>query len=254
MPRVIKHPEVRRAEILDEALRIFLERGYDNVSLNDVIGEAGLSKGMFYHHFESKEDLLVALFDQVSDQTYETLRPILDQQGIDPLRRLQNVLNRSALLRLEQAEETRSVFAAFHKPESAHLYDGIARAWMERFRPVLTDIIEQGVREKIFETFDPEGVAQMLLEHAIGTKDLITLGLEARSTEERDQAARRLARRLRLHGLVLSRILGLPDGSLRIGKADFARRLFMLLNPAPGGQAEASRKRRRTESPTDRLP
>lgn len=231
MPRVIKHPEIRRAEILDQAFRIFIERGYDNASLNEVISEAGLSKGMFYHHFESKEALLLALFDRVSDETYEALRPIIEMQDLDPHVRLQKVLDRSAELRIEQAEATRSVFAAFHKPESAHLYDGISRAWTARFSPVLASIIKEGVAQGIFETFDPEGVAQMILEHAVGTKDLITLGLEARSAEERDEAARRLARRLRLHALSVSRILNLPDGSLRIGKANFAKRLFDLLNP-----------------------
>ena len=125
MPRVIKHPEVRRAEILNEALRIFLERGYDNASLNDVIVEAGLSKGMFYHHFESKEALLVALFDRMSEEAYEALSPILADDGLDPLKRLQSVLNRSAELRLEQAQATRAVLAALYKPESAQLYDGM---------------------------------------------------------------------------------------------------------------------------------
>lgn len=234
MPRVIKHPEVRRAEILDEAFRIFLDRGYDNASLNDVIYEAGLSKGMFYHHFKSKEALLLALFDRISDETYEGIRPIIEEKGLNPLQRLQRVLARSAELRLEQARATRNVFAAFHKPESAHLYDGISRAWMERFRPVVCTIIKEGIDEGMFKTFDAEGVAQMFLEHAIGTKDLVTKGLESRSIEEREEAAKHLARRLRLHALALSRLLGLPDGSLSIGKQDFARRLFELLNPEPG--------------------
>jgi AcrR family transcriptional regulator len=245
MPRVIKNSRIRRAEILDEAFRIFVERGYENVSLNDIIREAGLSKGMFYHHFESKEALLLALFDRVTDETYEALQPILADRRTDPRQRLQDVLHRSALLRLQQAEATRSVFVAFHRPESAHLYDGISRAWMERFRPVLASIIEDGVAKKNFKTFDPEGVAQMVLEHAIGTKELITCGLDAKSVDERDEAAKRLARRLRLHGLALSRILGLPDGSLKIGKRDFAAKLFELLNPRPGHAGAGRRKVRK---------
>jgi AcrR family transcriptional regulator len=248
MPRVIKHPEIRRAEILDEAFRIFLERGYDNASLNDVISEAGLSKGMFYHHFQSKEALLLALFERASDETYEALRPIIDEPGTDPLRRLQRVLDRSAQVRLEQAEATRAVFAAFHKPESAHLYDGISRAWMERFKPVLVSIIDEGVEKGVFETFDPDGVAQMVLEHAIGTKDLITLGLEARSDDERVEAAKRLSRRLRLHALSLSRILGLPDGSLRIGKPNFAKQLFLLFSPGePSGRKRDRKKAKKSD-------
>src|SRR6185437_11268659 len=61
MPRVIKHPDVRRAEILDRAAELFVQRGYDNVSLNDLIVDAGVSKGAFYHWFPSKDALITAL-------------------------------------------------------------------------------------------------------------------------------------------------------------------------------------------------
>jgi Bacterial regulatory proteins, tetR family len=61
MPRVIKHPDLRRSEILDQAIALFLSRGYDTTSLNDIIAEAGISKGAFYHYFPSKEALIAAL-------------------------------------------------------------------------------------------------------------------------------------------------------------------------------------------------
>src|SRR5271156_4620487 len=61
MPRVIKHPDIRRAEILDRASALFVQRGYDNVSLNDLIADAGVSKGAFYHWFSSNDALITAL-------------------------------------------------------------------------------------------------------------------------------------------------------------------------------------------------
>lgn len=42
MPRVVKHPAIRRAELLDRAAGLFLRHGYDNVSLNDLIADAGV--------------------------------------------------------------------------------------------------------------------------------------------------------------------------------------------------------------------
>ena len=45
MPRIIKHPELRREELLDHAQALFLTHGYDKASLNDVIAAAGISKG-----------------------------------------------------------------------------------------------------------------------------------------------------------------------------------------------------------------
>ncbi|MGN6101053.1 MAG: TetR/AcrR family transcriptional regulator, partial [Devosia sp.] len=59
--RIVKSAGLRRQELLDIALKLFATRGYDETSVNDVIEAAGLSKGAFYHHFSSKEDLMKAL-------------------------------------------------------------------------------------------------------------------------------------------------------------------------------------------------
>src|ERR1700754_2512715 len=92
MPRVVKHPDIRRAEILDRATALFIERGYDNVSLNDLIADAGVSKGAFYHWFPSKEALITTLSERSARQQLAAIEEaIADRQG--------NALNRlNALL------------------------------------------------------------------------------------------------------------------------------------------------------------
>src|ERR1700753_13993 len=59
--RVVKEPEVRRAELLDCAQALFLRKGYERTTINDVIAATGLSQGAFYHHFKAKEELLEAM-------------------------------------------------------------------------------------------------------------------------------------------------------------------------------------------------
>lgn len=54
-------PEERRAEIFDAALAVFSELGYDRATLSDVVERVGVSKGCLYHHFVSKEQLLLDL-------------------------------------------------------------------------------------------------------------------------------------------------------------------------------------------------
>src|SRR5260370_30021224 len=101
MPRVTKHPDLRRAEILGQALALFLSRGYDHVSLNDIIAEAGISKGVFYHYFLSKEALLVALADRFAHQTMAELHAVLKYRSLNPLKRLNAFLARGTRLRTE---------------------------------------------------------------------------------------------------------------------------------------------------------
>ncbi|TIU12412.1 MAG: helix-turn-helix transcriptional regulator, partial [Mesorhizobium sp.] len=78
MPRVIKPPEIRSAELLDCAQRLFFAHGYDNTTVNDIIREAGLSKGAFYHYFASKEALLEALAARLARDSFTELKPVLD--------------------------------------------------------------------------------------------------------------------------------------------------------------------------------
>lgn len=54
-------PEVRRAELLDAALEVFAELGYERATLNDVADRVGVTKGALYHYFASKEQLFVEL-------------------------------------------------------------------------------------------------------------------------------------------------------------------------------------------------
>ena len=60
-PRRRLPPDERRSEIFNAALKVFSELGYDRATLNDVVERVGVSKGCLYHHFESKERLLMEL-------------------------------------------------------------------------------------------------------------------------------------------------------------------------------------------------
>jgi AcrR family transcriptional regulator len=103
MPRVIKHPDVRRSEILDQALALFLSHGYDHISLNDIIAQAGISKGVFYHYFLSKEALLVALSDRFSRQMLADLDDVLKNRELNPLERLNAFLAKGTRIKTELA-------------------------------------------------------------------------------------------------------------------------------------------------------
>jgi AcrR family transcriptional regulator len=219
MPRVIKHPEIRRTEILDATFTMFIERGYDNTSLNDIIAGAGLSKGMFYHHFASKEVLLEALFSRITDRAQAALDPIISARDVDPKTRLQS------------AEFSRSVFASLLRPENTDLYHRIEVAWIVRMRPVLTRIIEAGVETAAFSTSDPEGAADLILQMQIAAKYLVERGALAQTVREREAAAADLQARIEFHAQVIARSLNLRKDTFSIGPPDFAHQFLKALNP-----------------------
>lgn len=77
--RVPMNKSQRHAHILYIAKRLFVERGYDDVTIADVIKASDIARGTFYLHFDSLESLLTALFDEVVNQTWQQIAPILEQ-------------------------------------------------------------------------------------------------------------------------------------------------------------------------------
>lgn len=108
MPRVVKPKDVRRAEVLDQALALFLERGYENVSLNDLLAATGTSKGAFYHYFPSKEALITALAERNAAEAFEALRPVFEQPGKNALERLNAGLAASYQVKMAMGLPNRS--------------------------------------------------------------------------------------------------------------------------------------------------
>jgi AcrR family transcriptional regulator len=217
MPRVIKHPDVRRAEILDRATELFVRRGYDNVSLNDLIADAGVSKGAFYHWFPSKDALITALAQRSARQQFTAVSDAVARCDGNALDRLNALLRAGYDVKMEMgAAEHLAAMASLLRPENAHLCGRIVAASEDLMRPLLTGVIADGVREGVFVTFDAEGVADMIQGLAARLNSNIVQILDANDEAAGERAVDILARRLKLHGLAVDRILGLPDGSVAV--------------------------------------
>ena len=78
-----KYPEVTVEKILDVAQRLFLEKGYDNTTIQDIVDHLdGLSKGAVYHHFKSKEEIMDAVGDRMfsANNPFEKVRKAMTRQ------------------------------------------------------------------------------------------------------------------------------------------------------------------------------
>lgn len=240
MPRIIRHPELRREELLDHAQALFLMHGYDKASLNDVIAAAGISKGAFYHYFASKETLLEALAERFARQALAGVQKIADDPNLDPLGRLNALLAQSRQAKIETAPEAWALFETLFRPENLVLFHRINLAASKSFSPVLAEVIRQGVEDGTFRTFDPEGVADIVMQFGLATHDVTAKAL-AGGDADMDIAIETLEKRMRLYEIALDRILGLPDGSIRIGEPGFVRAVMTARRGNPAAIAAASK-------------
>jgi AcrR family transcriptional regulator len=214
--RIVKPALVRREEILEHAMQLFIERGYDATSINHIIGRAGISKGAFYHHFESKEDLIEALAARYAQEATAAALPILDDETLDSFSRLSAFLASMRQHKVEAAAVLRTTFEPLFRPENVQLYDRSRKAILAVMQPILTDIIARGVEERCFDVPDPAEAAGVILNLMVGTRDIMADIYGADGDLERRRHFDRLIKRIRYLATVIDRILGVPEGSIEL--------------------------------------
>jgi AcrR family transcriptional regulator len=231
MPRVVKHPDARRGELLDCAQALFFERGYERTTVNDIIDRAGVSKGGFYHHFSSKEEMLEALAARLAQEAIQRVQDVLDDPDMDALTRLNRFLARSRQMKVEDAPRIRAMFDVVFKPENIVLYHRLNAAVVAVMAPVLARIIAQGKQEGVFDVPDANTAAEVVLQLGASTHDAIARAIEASGTPEAAAAADAVEERLRFQGIAIDRILGLSDGSVVFAEAGFAHAIMAARRP-----------------------
>lgn len=156
-----KYPEETVQLILDVSYRLFMEKGYEYTSIQDIIDNLrGLSKGAIYHHFKSKEEILIAVIDRMTSESNRLLAKIREQSDLNGREKLKMSFRKS-LDRPVQDE----IFAAApnfrNNPKLfwSLLHDTIKEAVPNYIQP----IIEQGVRDGTIQTDYPKQFAELII-------------------------------------------------------------------------------------------
>jgi AcrR family transcriptional regulator len=229
--RVVKDPDVRKNELLDVAAILFFERGYERTTINDIMEKAGVSKGGFYHHFSSKEELLEALATRLAHESVARFEDILEEPSLDALTRLKAFFDRARLIKIEDAPKLRASFDALLKPENIVLHHRISAAVIPVMVPLLTRIIAQGKAEGQFDVPDPKAAAEIVLQLTTSIRDTLFRTIKTLGTPEAASSIDGLEERLRFVGIAIDRILGLPDGSVLHIESGFAQSISSLWRP-----------------------
>lgn len=156
-----KHPEETVDLILDVSFRLFMEKGYEHTSIQDIIDHlGGLSKGAIYHHFKSKEDILVAVMDKVTARFDRTLAQIRDRSDLNGIEKLRMIFKRS--INHPVQNDIFTVAPNFHK--NPRLLFDLLHDTIENAAPhYILPIIEQGIADGSIKTEHPKQLAELIL-------------------------------------------------------------------------------------------
>lgn len=156
-----KHPEETVNLILTAAFRLFMEKGYENTSIQDIIDNlGGLSKGAIYHHFKSKEDILEAVVDRITADSNQMLAAIRDRPDLSGKEKLRTIFKAS--IKRPVQNDIFTVAPDFHSNPKllfSLLHDTIENAAPNYILP----IIRQGISDGSIETEYPKQLAELIL-------------------------------------------------------------------------------------------
>ncbi len=205
---------VRRDAFLDVAQRLVTTKGYEAMSIQDVLDELEASKGAFYHYFDSKQALLEAVVERFADGAMASLAPVLNDPDLPALTKLEKVFAGIASLKAEQKDLMLAIIEVWNSDGNAIVREKVRRLSERIMVPLFSAVVRQGVDEGTLKVDSPEDTARVLVSLMQGFQLLATdlfiarqAGTVSFEVVQRSVAANTEA---------FERILGVPKGSLTL--------------------------------------
>src|SRR2546423_3300743 len=147
---------VRREAFLDVAQRLVQAKGFESMSIQDLLDELDASRGAFYHYFDSKRTLLEAVIDRMVDAGLGEVAPIADDPDLPAIRKLELTFSAIGRWKTERKPLVLALLTVWLSDENAIVREKLRRTMVSRMVPMLSPIIQQGIDEGTFQTDSAE--------------------------------------------------------------------------------------------------
>ena len=157
--RVTKVPEERKQELIDTAERLFLEKGYEQTTVADIVREIEVAQGTFYYYFSSKEEILEAIIEKDITALEEDVRQIMSREDANAAIKLNAVVN--SIIGISTSR--REIMDYLHEESNAVMHEKMERHTIERLVPLMTRVVAEGTQAGIFDVQYPTESVEFLL-------------------------------------------------------------------------------------------
>src|SRR5215469_684176 len=137
---------LRRDAFVDAAARLIQTKGYEQMSIQDVLAELDTSRGAFYHYFDSKVTLLEAVVERIVETATAELAPVADDHDRSALQKLEGVFGGLARWKAERKELLLALMRVWLSDENAIM--------REKSRQLTTILARRGVRRIVVSCRD----------------------------------------------------------------------------------------------------
>ena len=163
----------RRDEILDAAQRLILSVGYERLTVQDILNDLQISKGAFYHYFDSKPAVIDALTTRLVSDSERALAPIAESPELGAVKKLQAFFGEIIRWKSVRQNLFVAMLPVWYAPDNLAFRLLVDRESAKRLAPLLSVIIRQGVEEGQFATAHPDQAGTIIfaivqaLQHAM---------------------------------------------------------------------------------------
>jgi AcrR family transcriptional regulator len=227
MARTVKEEDyaVKRKEILDVAQRLVYTKGFDQMSIQDILDELHISKGAFYHYFNSKGDLLEALIDRMRLEVEPIILPIVDDPALPTFDKLHRFFDTTARWKTARKAYMLSILHVWYTDDNAIVREKATANMIKQIAPLLARVIRQGIQEGVLATPFSEQAAEIVLVILTNLgnafKDLFF------GDEPQAEKMQRAAAVVAAYNDAMERVLGASPGSLNLIDADTLNEWFV---------------------------
>lgn len=195
----------KKEQILDKALHLFLEKGFDKTSISDILDSLDIARGTLYYHFESKEAIMDAIIARQAQKVIQKVEKIVDDHSLPVYDKLFALF---AAMNFSDLNGGQQMIDYLNQPQNALFHEKNNQMIVEKISPLLAQVIEEGIQKTNFENPFPLYTAEMILILIIVFLDNRLADLSQEELLERMDSL--------LHNI--ERLLGAPEGALQTFK------------------------------------
>lgn len=161
--RDVKDPEIRRAEIMDAAMLLFMEKGYANTTTQDIVDKVNISRGLLYYHFKNKEDILYCLVERYSEKLLRDIHVIVNDDDKTAIEKIRAFIDATIISTDNVSAEGTELQKTVDLEENRYMLDKLSHKLIEKLTIYFERIINQGISEKVFSVKYPSETAEFLM-------------------------------------------------------------------------------------------
>jgi AcrR family transcriptional regulator len=199
MPRIVKKPFERKAEIIKATRHLIQIKEYEKMTLQDIMDQLGIAKGTIYHYFKSKEELLEAVVENIVNEHLEKMQSLIKEKKGTALQKMKMLLEKS------HGFAAPFVLQQLHKKGNEAMHIRLLATALIKQAPIYATLIQQGCKEGVFQTDTPLECSEFILS---AVQFLTDVGIYPWTKED-------LTRRIDAFPRLIEQQLRAPKGSFR---------------------------------------